>query len=170
VIPATIGDDIDVPSATACVGSTSSHAGSTLPVFLSGGQSPVKMLFGEPGSASWLSAAMTTAPGARMSGFGTPVSVGPALENVHTSPSCASWRGAFCGRPPYESSSASVTPIFCPALDVHVGRSMEQPTLMMLGLVAGSVTVASRTARSWPSSSEKYGGVEELAASPSDSR
>lgn len=78
--PATIGDDIDVPSATACVGSISMHFGSTFPVPFSGGQLVVKMLFGDPGSAAWLIAPTTTAPGARMSGFGTPVSVGPALE------------------------------------------------------------------------------------------
>ena len=47
------------------------------------------MLFALPGSASLLIAPTTMPPGAAISGFGTPVSVGPALENQHISPTAS---------------------------------------------------------------------------------
>ena len=54
----------------------------------------VKTLPAVPGFAVRLSAEMTSAPGAAISGFGTPVAVGPALENQHTSPSKRSRKSA----------------------------------------------------------------------------
>ncbi len=163
-MPVTIGDDIDVPDATAWYLSTTVHDGSvqnpSLPhvkpplhgidelhaVFV-GGQSPVKMLFGDPGNAPWLSAPMTMPPGARMSGFGTPINVGPALEKSQISPlliGCLA-RG-ICGRPPYASRRGSVMVIDSPSSDVQLGLSIVQPAAMIPALDAGSVTVASRTA------------------------
>src|ERR1700722_14764096 len=86
--PVTMGADMLVPSAAACPGSTRRHRGSAAPPSGAAGQwASLKMLLGEPGGAWLLIAPMTHAPGAEISGFGTPVTVGPALENQHTSPS-----------------------------------------------------------------------------------
>jgi hypothetical protein len=61
--------------------------GSGAPPSTVGGQELFsKMLVGTSGPAHWLIAAMTAPPGAEISGFGSPVAVGPALENQQTSP------------------------------------------------------------------------------------
>ena len=85
--PATTGEDIDVPTAIPCVASICRQRESVLPDFVAGHDALVKTLPLTPGFALRLSAETTSAPGAAISGFGAPVTVGPALENQQTSPS-----------------------------------------------------------------------------------
>src|SRR4051812_8910112 len=66
---------MDVPVSAACVESATKHWGSpahSLPAAKNGLAAPAAS-----GVASWLMAATTTDPGAEISGFMTPVAVGP---------------------------------------------------------------------------------------------
>ena len=88
--PATTGEEKDVPNETPCVPSICWQSGSLAVCPDSAGQAGlVKMLALVPGVASSDSAPTMAAPGAMISGFWIPVSVGPALENQHGSPGMA---------------------------------------------------------------------------------
>lgn len=117
------------------------------------------------GGADRLIAETTSAPGAEMSGFGTPVAVGPALENQHTSPSTMSRvRSAAevsIGSPPAGSRRGTRSPISVLPMLVHRARLTVQPTPMIDGFVAGKLIVPSRTPL------EKMAGFDDsIEASP----
>src|SRR6202142_4511153 len=92
--PATSGAENDVPADTPWDASISWQR-SVGPLVVSG-QSVVKTLVANGGSACCDKGPMIAAPGAMISGFCTPVTVGPALENQHGSPPTG-WRGIAVG-------------------------------------------------------------------------
>src|SRR5579872_5238226 len=87
-------------------------------------------------------APISAAPGAMISGFCTPVSVGPALENQQGSPATAS-RGAAppCSMPPGASRIGTDRPIPTPLSLTQRGLLMVQPTPMIDGWLAGKLMV-----------------------------
>jgi len=89
---------------------------------------------------------MIAAPGAMISGFGTPVTVGPALENQHGSPPTGS-RGIAVGSgwPPAWSSTGASRPMEEPSRLCHDGLLIVHPTAMIAGWVAGRLMVPSLT-------------------------
>src|SRR5260370_12125741 len=98
------------------------------------------------GIACWDNAPTMAAPGAIISGFCKPVTVGPALENQHGSPSvgCRS-RPAGSGAPPTASSKGTARPTGTWSMLCHAFLLIVQPTPMMDGCVAGKAIVPSRT-------------------------
>jgi len=86
-----------------------------------------------------------------ISGFGTPVTVGPALENQHGSPLVTSRGNADgTGSPPDGSRAGASKPICAPSTLRQEVLFIVQPTEMMSGWVAGRLTVPSRTASRKP--------------------
>ncbi len=143
--PATTGDEKDVPKETPWVASICWQRSLG---FLPGGVGHcgfVKMLADAGGTACDDSAPMIAAPGAMISGFAMPVSVGPALENQHGSPGTGSRCAGSSGRPPLASSTGTASPTLSPVTLPQLTLFMVQPTPMIDGLVAGRLMVDSRT-------------------------
>src|SRR5580704_1577277 len=87
---------------------------------------------------------MTHEPGAEISGFGTPVTSGPALENQQTPPGTTGIPPSP-GRPPAGSSTGVPSAHSEPSIETHPPRFTVQPTAMRPGCVAGRLMVPSRT-------------------------